>query len=215
MYNGTNHSYQDIDLITGNVDIDDDTMSELHAQLSLYIDQSLGYHEGELGVRARRSWEYYYGKLPLPVCNGASSWVDRTVWESVNGTVQELSNVFTNGEDAVKFKPIDSRDGPDSIAATKLVNSILLQQNPGYKILNDAFKEACVTRNAFIKRWWDVEVNTVMESFDGISEDQLAIFIAQLKDSGDFVAVEEEVDEETGSISGTVSYRGRERGSNN
>lgn len=140
MHNGHNHSYQDCSRVTGNVIIGEETLSELHAQLGIYIDQALGYHEGELGVRARTAWEYYYGKLPLPVCTGSSSWTDRTVWESVNGTVQELINVFTSGEEAVKFRPVHYRDGLSAQSATRLVNQVLLQDNNGYQVLNDAFK---------------------------------------------------------------------------
>ena len=213
MHNGHNHSYQNVETITGNVIIDDDTLSELHAQLSLYIDQALGYHEGELGVRARTAWEYYYGKLPLPVCTGSSSWTDRTVWESVNGTVQELINVFTSGEEAVKFRPVHSRDGGASQSATRLVNQVLLQDNNGYQVLNDAFKEACVTRNSFIKRYWECREDTEVHKFKDITEEQLEQLTAALVDDEDkIVAVEFELDVETGLGDGEIHYRVKKEG---
>ncbi|AUG88473.1 portal protein [Vibrio phage Vp_R1] len=213
MHNGHNHSYQDCSKITGNVILDDETLSELHAQLSIYIDQALGYHEGELGVRVRDAWEYYYGKLPLPVCNGSSSWTDRTVWESVNGTVQELINVFTSGEEAVKFRPIHYKDGASALSATKLVNQVLLQDNNGYQVLNDAFKEACVARNSFIKRYWESRDYTEVNKFRDITEEQLGILTASLvEDEDKIIAVEYEIDEDTGLVEGEIHYRVHKEG---
>ena len=37
------------DVITGNVQLDEDTLSTLQAQLSIYFNSAIGYHEGELG----------------------------------------------------------------------------------------------------------------------------------------------------------------------
>ena len=112
--------------VTGNITIDEDTLSTLQYQVGTYYNHAIGYHEGELGVRARMGWEYYYGNLPEPVTKGSSKWVDRSVWESVNGTLQELVSVFTSGEDAVKFAPMHSKDADAAIAATKMVNKVLL-----------------------------------------------------------------------------------------
>jgi hypothetical protein len=208
MYNGHNNQQLAATEITGNVTITQDILSELHAQLSLYIDQALGYHEGELGVRAREAWQYYYGELPTAVCSGASSWVDRTVWESVNGVVQELSNVFTSAEEAVKFSPINSQDGAEALAATRMVNQILLQENEGYNVLNDAFKEACVVRNSFIKRYWETRVDAVVQDVSGVTEEQISIFIALLKETSEgFIDSDIEYDEDTGLGEGSLSYR--------
>ena len=213
MYNGHNNQQLTPEEITGNVELSQDKLSEFHAQLSMYIDQALGYHEGELGVRARDAWEYYYGKLPVAVCNGASSWVDRTVWESVNGVVQELSNVFCTSEEAVKFAPLNVNDGAEALAATKMVNKILLQENDGYNVLNDAFKEACVTRNSFIKRYWETRVETVVQSVDGVTEDQVSVFIELIKDTSEgFIDEDIEYDEETGMGKGELSYRVKREG---
>ncbi|MGL5581348.1 MAG: portal protein, partial [Cetobacterium sp.] len=89
--------------ITGNIELSDDKLMELQSQVGIYHNHAIGYSQGELGVKARMAWEYYYGRLPEPVTKGSSKWVDRTVWESVNGTLQELISVFTSGEDAVRF----------------------------------------------------------------------------------------------------------------
>lgn len=178
------------DVITGNVQLDDDTFSELQAQLGTYKNHAIGYHEGELGVKARMAWEYYYGNLPEPVTKGSSKWVDRSVWEAVNGTLQELVSVFTSSEDAVRFAPMHSLDANAAMAATKMVNKILLRDNDGYNVLHDSFKESLITRNSFIKRYWKQDVQVYTDTFDDLTKDELDIMLENIK--GDIIELQVE-----------------------
>lgn len=188
--------------ITGNVEFTGDKLAELSSQLDVYYNQSIGYQDGELGTRTRMAWDYYYGKLPEPITQGSSKWVDRSVWESVNGTLQELVSVFTSGEDAVKFAPFNSEDANNARAATKMVNKVLLRDNPGYNVLHDAFKECLITRNSFIKRYWAVEKNYTEEEFNDLSQDEFDSYMMNL--GGEV----EELDtkDENGRISGYIKY---------
>lgn len=161
--------------------MDDEDLSSLQAQIGIYYNSAIGYHEGELGVKARMGWEYYYGNLPEPVTRGSSRWVDRSVWESCNGVLQELISVFTSSENAVKFSPMHSRDGVNALASTAMVNKILLRENEGYNVLHDAFKECLVTRNSFIKRYWKTTKQTFSEEFDNMSKDELDLYLESLE----------------------------------
>lgn len=161
--------------------MDDEDLSSLQAQVGIYYNSAIGYHEGELGVKARMGWEYYYGNLPEPVTRGSSRWVDRSVWESCNGVLQELISVFTSSENAVKFSPMHSRDGINALASTAMVNKILLRENEGYNVLHDAFKECLVTRNSFIKRYWKTTKQTFSEEFDNMSKDELDLYLESLE----------------------------------
>jgi len=203
--------------VTGNVIISEDILSELSSQLSLYKDQSLGYHEGELGVRAREAWHYYYGELPKPVTKGSSQWIDRSVWESVNGMLQEAMNVFaTDVNETVKFTPIDKDDGDASIAATLMVNKILLKENDGYQVLHDVFKESFVVRTSFIKRYWATKEHTEIETFDDLTEEQVEAYITDVLATEsiepNLISFEAEFDPDTGMGSGSISRKIKKEG---
>lgn len=188
--------------ITGNITLKEEQLAELNTQLDTYYNQSTGYQEGELGTRTRIAWDYYYGKLPEPITQGSSKWVDRSVWESVNGTLQELISVFTSGEDAVRFAPINSSDANNARAATKMVNKVLLRDNPGYNVLHDAFKECLITRNSFIKRYWTTEKQYTEEEFNDMSPEEFDTYMMNL--GGE---VEElDTEEVNGRISGYIKY---------
>ncbi|MGL5014213.1 MAG: portal protein [Bacteroidales bacterium] len=201
--------------ITGDVKLSDEQASELQAQVGIYYNHAIGYHQGEMGAKARMAWEYYYGRLPEPVTMGSSSWVDRTVWEAVNGTLQELVSVFTSGEDAVRFAPMHAQDGNAARAATKMVNKILLRDNKGFNVLHDAFKECLVVRNSFVKRYWTEEERTFTEKFEGLSKEELDIYLAQLDgDILEFTTEEEETEdgELSNVFNGEVTYEKKYEG---
>lgn len=203
--------------IGGNVELNDDQVSELQAQIGVYYNHAIGYAQGELGVKCRLAWEYYYGKLPEPVTEGSSKWVDRAVWEAVNGTLQELISVFTSGEEAVRFCPMYTGDADAARASTKMVNKVLLRDNMGYNVLHDAFKECLVARNSFVKRYWSEKKKTVMEEFEDMSQDELNIYLSSLE--GDIIEmdteeVEPEEDEEgaESTFKGNVTYEIKKEG---
>ncbi|MGL5015207.1 MAG: portal protein, partial [Bacteroidales bacterium] len=191
------------DKITGNITLTDDQIQELRAQVGIYYNHANGYHQGEMGVKTRMAWEYYYGRLPEPITNGSSQWIDRSVWDSVNGTLQELISVFTSGEDTVRFSPINHADSDNARAATKMVNQVLLRDNMGYNVLHDAFKECLIARNSFVKRFWNTETKIVNETFDEMTQQEFDMYMTQLE--GEVVTMDAEEDE-NGLISGEVTY---------
>ena len=83
---------------------------ELRVDLLRHFDYAQNYVDTAVKGYSREAWEYFYGNLPLPVTVGSSKWVDRTVWEAVNGTLQDVINVFCTGDEAVKFVPDDEGD---------------------------------------------------------------------------------------------------------
>lgn len=182
--------YTDPNAVTGNVTLDDAKLRELQYQVDRYYDTAIGYHEGELGVRVRMGWDYYYSLLPQPVTKGSSKQVMPVVWNSVNGVLSELVSVFTSGEQAVRFAPLDHTDGIGAIAATKLVNKVLLHDNDGYNVLNDAFKECLVARNGFVKRYWKKHKKVNIEEFDEITKDELDVYLSMI--DGEIIELETE-----------------------
>lgn len=196
----------DCSQITGNVIATEEQLDELNVQLQAYNNAALFYHEGEMGVRAIHAWKYYYGDLPEPTTKSSSSWTDRTVWESCNGALQELMNVFTSGENAVRFTPRNSNDAVAAEAATTMVNKAILVENNGYRAFHDVFKEACVVRNSWIKRYWKEGYETVTETFTDLTQEELALFLSRIEEE-DIIAINIEEDVDTQLSRGDMSYR--------
>ena len=179
---------------------------ELRVDLLRHFDYAQNYVDTAVKGYSREAWEYFYGNLPLPVTVGSSKWVDRTVWEAVNGTLQDVINVCCTGDGAVKFVPDDEGDTKGADLATKLVNQILLRDNPGYNILSSAAQECLVTRNSFIKFYWDEETTTQSEEAENVDPQAAAAYIQGMIDGG-MKKVEAETEEnEDGTVNISVTY---------
>ena len=162
----------------------DDIIDELRVDLQRRFNYAQGYVDIAVKGYAREAWEYFYGNLPAPVTAGSSRWVDRTVWESVNGTLQDIINVFCSGDEAVTFVADNEMDADAADVATKLVNQILLRDNPGYNVISSAAQECLVTRNSFIKFYWDEETKTQTEEAEGVNQEALTAYIQGLEAGG-------------------------------
>lgn len=188
----------------------DDQKQELKTILDNHRNHAQDYMNTAMTGYAREAWEYYYGNLPAAVTAGGSKYVDRTVWETVNGTLQDLLNVFTSGEDAVVFASVDERDSDAAKVATQTVNQILLRDNDGYNILQSALKECLVTRNSFIKRYWDVESKSMTEDVEGVNPQELTAYIQGLEAAGvrdiEATILVDEDEHPDGLVDATISY---------
>lgn len=157
---------------------------ELKVDLLRRFDYAQSYVDNAVKGYSREAWEYFYGNLPLPVTTGSSKWVDRTVWEAVNGTLQDVLNVFCSGDEAVRFCSNSVQDDVGADLATKLVNQILLRDNPGYNVLSSAAQECLVTRNSFIKYYWDETKTTQEEEAEGVDPNGVQAYVQGLVDGG-------------------------------
>ena len=167
--------------ITGTVELDEEKLIDFQRQVDFYQWNAIGYHEGELGARARTAWDYYNKLLPKPIVEGSSQQVMPVVWNTVNGVLAELTSTFTSGEEVVKFAPQNTEDSLAALAATKMVNKILLHDNDGYKALHDCFKDSLVTRNGFIKHYWNKKKEVIVEEFDDLTKDEFDAYLAGIQ----------------------------------
>ena len=185
----------------------EDVLDELRVDLQRRFNYAQGYVDIAVKGYAREAWEYFYGNLPAPVTAGSSSWVDRTVWESVNGTLQDIINVFCSGDEAVTFVADNQADSDAADVATKLVNQILLRDNPGYNVISSAAQECLVTRNSFIKYYWDEQTSTQTEEAEGVPPEALAAYVQGLEAGGLEELEVFTTDNDDGTVDVKVNYK--------
>lgn len=179
----------------------DEVKSELSGLLTIQMSTAEDTTYGEVGFRASEGYDYYYGRKPVPVSRGGSKYVDRTVWDSVNGTLQDALNVFTCGEQTVRVTPQHSKDAFFMKGVNEAINDVILRQNKGYSVLHDTFKESFITRTGFTKRYWHEETYAVEEDFEDLSEEELALYLGEK--GADVLSM---IEGEGGTFSGKIKY---------
>ncbi|HEG2205553.1 TPA: hypothetical protein SCS57_002038 [Enterobacter cloacae] len=153
-------------------------------------------------------WDYYHGRLPERNSVNGVEIIDRTCESMVRSALKDCVEVFCSNDngDAVKFTPTDAQDANAALAATKLVNQVL-RDNDGYNVLSMGFLEALVARTAFIKRYWGKDTISYPINMPDVPDQPTLNAIIQGWRDGGFKIEEKELDITTND-DGTLSVKG-------
>ena len=159
---------------------DDDVMSEeeLQGVISAEITDAISFIDDDIGGNRALATEYYYGQPFGDEEDGRSQVVSMDVRDTVQGILPSLMRIFFGPERVVEFAPQGPEDIQSAEQATDYVDFIFKRDNPGFKILHSAFKDALVRKCGIVKYWWDESVEVKAESFSMLDE-QTMMFLTQ------------------------------------
>jgi hypothetical protein len=158
----------------------DEVMSEeeLQGVISAEIYDAISFIDDDIGGNRALATEYYYGQLFGDEEEGRSQVVSMDVRDTVQGILPSLMRIFFGPERVVEFAPQGPEDVQSAEQATDYVDFIFKRDNPGFKILHSAFKDALVRKCGIVKYWWDESVEVKAESFSMLDE-QTMMFLTQ------------------------------------
>lgn len=158
----------------------DEVMSEeqLQGVISAEIYDAISFIDDDIGGNRALATEYYYGAPFGDEEEGRSQVVSMDVRDTVQGILPSLMRIFFGPERVVEFAPQGPEDVQSAEQATDYVDFIFKRDNPGFKILHSAFKDALVRKCGIVKYWWDESVEVKAESFSMLDE-QTMMFLTQ------------------------------------
>jgi len=153
----------------------DEVMSEedLQGVISAEIYDAISFIDDDIGGNRALATEYYYGQPFGDEEEGRSQVVSMDVRDTVQGILPSLMRIFFGPERVVEFTPQGPEDVQNAEQATDYVDFIFKRDNPGFKILHSAFKDALVRKVGIIKYWWDESVEVKAESFSMLDEQSM------------------------------------------
>ena len=153
----------------------DEVMSEeqLQGVISAEIYDAISFIDDDIGGNRALATEYYYGQPFGDEDEGRSQVVSMDVRDTVQGFLPSLMRIFFGPERVVEFTPQGPEDVQNAEQATDYVDFIFKRDNPGFKILHSAFKDALVRKCGIIKYWWDESVEVKAESFSMLDEQSM------------------------------------------
>jgi hypothetical protein len=153
----------------------DEVMSEedLQGVISAEITDAISFIDDDIGGNRALATEYYYGQPFGDEEEGRSQVVSMDVRDTVQGILPSLMRIFFGPERVVEFTPQGPEDIQNAEQATDYVDFIFKRDNPGFKILHSAFKDALVRKCGIIKYWWDESVEVRAESFSMLDEQSM------------------------------------------
>ena len=153
----------------------DEVMSEeqLQGVISAEIYDAISFIDDDIGGNRALATEYYYGQPFGDEEEGRSQVVSMDVRDTVQGILPSLMRIFFGPERVVEFTPQGPEDVQNAEQATDYVDFIFKRDNPGFKILHSAFKDALVRKCGIVKYWWDESVEVKAESFSMLDEQSM------------------------------------------
>jgi hypothetical protein len=154
---------------------EDEVMSEeqLQGVISAEIYDAISFIDDDIGGNRALATEYYYGQPFGDEEEGRSQVVSMDVRDTVQGILPSLMRIFFGPERVVEFTPQGPEDVQNAEQATDYVDFIFKRDNPGFKILHSAFKDALVRKVGIIKYYWDESVEVKAESFSMLDEQSM------------------------------------------
>lgn len=149
------------------------------------------YIESEVLSVREKARDYYEGKPFGNEITGRSQFILTDVRDKIEALMPALMKVFTAGSRLVDFLPVGPEDVAQAKEATIAVNHVIMVENPGFSILETAFKDGLLEKNGITKVWAEEVTKETVEKRTGILGDDLLA----LQNDENIEILEEERDE--------------------
>jgi len=164
-------------------DEDDDevlmTDDEIMSILSQHIRNAVNWYGSEIAAQQAKAMEYYLGMatgdLAPPGVQGRSQYVDTTVSDQIEWMMPQLMEKFFASPNMILYDPRKRGDEQGAKQMTALMNYTAREQNEGFRIFQDWFKNSLLNKVGVAKVWWETSENIKKEFYDNLTDGQLAV----------------------------------------
>lgn len=151
---------------------------ELQALIAQEIHLASGSGAQSLQEERAENLKYYLGQRFGNEQEGRSKVVSSDVADTIEWMLPQLIRIFASSENTVSFEPIGAEDIEAADQATQYVNHIWNADNEGFLNFYTWFKDALLSKNGFIKIWWNEDERVTNEAYENLTDDEVALILA-------------------------------------
>lgn len=130
---------------------------------------------GELSEDRTTALDYYLGEPMGNEVEGRSQVISRQVWDVVEWIKPQLADIFTSGEEVVEFKARGPEDMKGAEQETDYINHVITEKNDWFTVFYAWSHDALIQKNGYVKAYFDDSEDTIQESYQGLTDDELAL----------------------------------------
>jgi len=168
--------------------------SQFSASVKSSINDAVDYIDGFVAPGRAQATQYYRGDPFGNEEEGRSQIVMTEVRDVVQAMIPSLLRIFTASEQVVEYAPRNERTVEIAEQATDYVNFIFYNDNPGFSILHQSFKDALVRKTGIIKWRWSEDTEISEADYTGL--DQASVSLLMQDESCELVKMEEIIHQE-------------------
>jgi hypothetical protein len=132
-----------------------------------------GINDAQLSSERAEAVNFYLGEKFGNEVEGRSQVVSYDVQDTIESALPQLLKVFVSGDEVVKFEPKGPEDQDAADQETDYVNHIVMEKNNGFEIFYVWFKDALLSKNGYVKAYYEEYEEAEEESYNGLTDDQL------------------------------------------
>lgn len=149
---------------------DEMSESQFSASVKSCIDDAVDYIDGFIAPARAVATQYYRGDLFGNEEEGRSQIVMTEVRDTIQAIIPSLLRIFTSSEQVVEYAPRDERGIEIAEQATDYVNFVFYNDNPGFSILHETFKDALKSKTGIIKWRWSEDTEISQAEYTGLDQ---------------------------------------------
>ena len=150
-------------------ELEEMTDDELQAIVSTAVKDAIEFVDAEITPRRVLSQEMFDGSTRIGVEEGRSSVVRSVIRDTVRAVKPSLMRIFASHDKVVQFEPVGPEDVQSAEMATECINHIL-EQNSGYRLLDDAFHDALVKKCGILKAYYEDNDEQTIHDYTGLDQ---------------------------------------------
>lgn len=171
-----------------------DAVAKLQNVISQEMVSCIGAEGGELST-ARTALKSAYLGLGYSTDeaqhkDGWSTYVDRSVMETVEWAKPALMRVFASNDEIVRFEALKPGGEQAAKDATDYVNQVIFQQN-AYRLVHDVLTDGLMQRIGWAKVYYEDREEEVAHEYEGLGQEEAIALLMDYPDATD-VEIEEE-----------------------
>ena len=142
------------------------------------IQNALNYYDTEFSQERIDAMGYYLGEPFGNEVDGRSQVVATEVSDVIEYIMPSLTKIFAQSGQYARFVGRQPEDVQAAEQATELVNFVVNNDNNGFRVVHDFMKDALLFKLGAVKFYWDETERTEEEEYEGLTEDELALLVA-------------------------------------
>ena len=136
-----------------------------------------GINDSALSDDRAAAIDYYLGEPFGNEVEGRSQVISMDVQDTIEAALPQLLKVFVSGDRVVQFDPKGPEDQEAAEQETDYINHVVMEKNDGYKVFYVWMKDALLSKNGYVKVYYEQEKEVEEEEYSGLTDGQLALLV--------------------------------------
>lgn len=140
-------------------------------------ENAYGINDAQLSDERAEAIKYYLAEPFGNEIEDRSQVVSTDTQDVIESALPQLLKVFVSGDKVVVFDPRGPEDVKAAEQETEYVNYVVMEKNHGFHIFYVWFKDALLSKNGYVKVWYEEYEQAEEDSYNGLTDAQVNMLV--------------------------------------